>query len=104
MVIEGLFALYWESLRALLRTKVYVDLGEEVCSRGASSGHIRERGRSRESVLEQYRGTVVPMARQHVYPSRAYADIVVSGDGEICREVDAVLRHVERHAGASAEN
>ncbi len=104
VVIEGLFALYWESLRALLRTKVYVDLGEEVCLERRLERDIRERGRSRESVLEQYRGTVVPMARQHVYPSRAYADIVVSGDGEICREVDAVLRHVERHAGASAEN
>jgi len=55
-------------------------------------------------VLEQYRNTVVPMARQHVYPSREHADIVVTGDGDIWREVDAVLRHVERHAGVSAED
>ena len=104
VVVEGLFALYWERLRALLRTKVYVDLGEEICLERRIERDMRERGRSRESVLEQYRNTVVPMARQHVYPSRAYADIVVTGDGEIWREVDAVLRHVERHAGVSAED
>jgi uridine kinase len=104
VVIEGLFALYWESLRKLLGTKVFVDLGEEICLERRIERDMRERGRSRESVLAQYQSTVVPMARQYVYPSRTHADIVVAGDGEIWREVDAVLRHVESRAGMSAED
>jgi uridine kinase len=104
VIVEGLFALYWESLRALLGTKVFVDLGENICLERRIERDMRERGRTRESVLEQYQSTVVPMARQFVYPAREYADIVVTGDGEIWREVDAVLRHVERHAGTGAED
>jgi uridine kinase len=104
VVVEGLFALYWESLRGLMGTRVYVDLGEEICLERRIERDIRERGRTRESVLEQVRNTVVPMARQFVYPAREHADIVVTGDGEIWREVDAVLRHVERGAGVGAED
>jgi uridine kinase len=102
VVVEGLFALYWESLRGLMGTRVYVDLGEAACLERRIERDIRERGRTRESVLEQVRSTVVPMARQFVYPAREHADIVVTGDGEIGCEVDAVLRHVQRSAGLGA--
>lgn len=96
VIIEGLFTLHWETLRNMLGTKVFVDLGEETCLERRIERDIRERGRTRESVLEQYRTVVTPMARQFVYPARIHADIVVTGNDNISREVDAVLRHVER--------
>jgi uridine kinase len=99
VIVEGLFALHWEPLRHMQGTKVFVDLGEETCLERRIERDIRERGRSRESVLEQYRSTVVPMARQYVYPTRAFADILVTGDDDIAREVEAVLAHV--HQGAA---
>lgn len=95
IIVEGLFALYWEPLRKCLGTKVFVDLGEEICLERRIERDIRERGRTRESVLEQYHTTVVPMARQYLYPTRIHADIVVTGNDDIAREVNAVLRHVE---------
>jgi len=102
VIVEGLFALHWEALRKLLGTKVFVDLGEEICLERRIERDIRERGRTREGVLEQYHTTVAPMARQFVYPTRLYADIVVTGDDDISREVEAVLRHVERGAVTNA--
>ena len=104
IVMEGLFALYWEELRALLGTKVYVDLGEELCLERRIERDVRERGRTRESALLQYQTTVAPMARRYVYPARAHADLLVSGDAaglheedsEYARQVEAVLRHVQR--------
>jgi uridine kinase len=113
IVIEGLFALYWEELRALLGTKVYVDLDEERSLQRRTERDMRERGRTRESVLLQYQATVAPMARRYVYPARAHADLLVSGDAspqhagsgragdprlleadsEYSRQVEAVLRH-----------
>jgi uridine kinase len=98
VIVEGLFALHWEPLRHMQGTKVFVDLGEEMCLERRIERDIRERGRSRESVLEQYRSTVVPMARQYVYPTRAFADILVTGDDDIAREVEAVLAHVRQGA------
>jgi uridine kinase len=96
VIVEGLFALHWELLRKSLGTKVFVDLGEETCLERRIERDIRERGRTCESVLEQYQTTVAPMARQFVYPTRAYADIVVTGNDEIAHEVDAVMRHIAR--------
>jgi uridine kinase len=103
IVIEGLFALYWEELRALLGTKVYVDLGEELCLERRIERDVRERGRTRDSVLLQYQTTVAPMARRYVHPARAHADLLVSGDApglleaesEYSRQVKAVLHHVQ---------
>ncbi|HVP64005.1 MAG TPA: uridine kinase [candidate division Zixibacteria bacterium] len=100
IIIEGLFALFWEGLRKVEGTKVYVDLGEELCLERRIERDISERGRTRESVLEQYRTTVQPMAKQYVYPTRNHADIVVTGDDDILHEASVVLAHVR--AGAAS--
>lgn len=98
IVVEGLFALYWEDLRRLLGTKVYVDLGEEICLNRRIERDIRERGRTLESVLEQYRTTVAPMARRYVHPTSGYAELVVMGNDNIEHEVETVLKHVSSGA------
>lgn len=98
IIVEGLFALYWEEIRKFQGTKVYVDLRDATCLERRIDRDIRERGRTRESVLEQYSTTVLPMAKQFVYPSRAYADIVVCGDDDIDHEVSLVVEHIRKNA------
>jgi uridine kinase len=94
IIIEGLFALYWDEITKLLGTKVFVDLGEDICLERRIERDIRERGRTRESVLEQYQSTVLPMAKRYVHPTREHADIVVTGNDNIEHEVAVVLQHV----------
>jgi len=101
IIVEGLFALYWEDVRKLLGTRVFVDLGEDECLERRIERDIRERGRTRESVQEQYATTVLPMARQYLHPTRAFADIVVTGDDSIEREVAAVMAHISVGSGLS---
>ncbi len=96
IILEGLFALYWEELRGLQGTKVYVNLGEKLCLERRIVRDMQERARTRESVLEQFRTTVAPMAERYVYPTRAHADVVVTGDNSIANEVASVLAHVRR--------
>jgi uridine kinase len=102
VIVEGLFAFHWGGLRQLLGTKVFVELDEALCMERRIQRDIRERGRTRESVLQQYHATVAPMARQYVYPARAHADIVVIGNHDIYSEVDAVMRHIESVTGRRA--
>ena len=52
---------------------------------------MRERRRTPESVVEQYMDTVRPMHLKFVAPSRAFADIVVRGDGRIEDAVSAIV-------------
>jgi uridine kinase len=94
IIIEGLFALYWDEIVKLLGTKVFVDLGEDICLERRIERDIRERGRTRESVLEQYHSTVLPMAKRFVHPTRETADIIVTGNDDISNEVASVLNHV----------
>ena len=100
IIVEGLFALYWEEIRKMLGTQVYVDLGLEKCLERRIERDIRERGRTRESVLEQYRTTVEPMAKRFVHPTREFADIVVTGNDDIAHEVTLVMRHIKQRQAA----
>jgi uridine kinase len=65
-VIEGLFALYWEDVRRVLGTRVYIEAADHTCFERRLDRDLRERGRSRESVCSQYAETVRPMAARHI--------------------------------------
>jgi uridine kinase len=94
VIIEGLFTLHWPELRHHLGTQVYVDMTDDICLERRTERDVRERGRTPESVLEQFRETVAPMAERYVRPTRAHADVVVFGAIPIGEEVDRVLEHV----------
>jgi len=96
IIVEGLFTLHWPGLRELLGTKVYVDLHDELCLERRKARDIRERGRTAESVLEQYEKTVAPMAQRYVRPTVAHADVVVSGTEHIEDGVARVVEHYRR--------
>ncbi len=94
-IVEGLFALHWADVRELFGTKVYVEAPDGVCFARRLDRDTRERGRSPESVHAQYAETVRPMAALYVRPSRAAADVVVSGLDPIAASVESVLAHIE---------
>lgn len=92
VIVEGLFALYWDDIRPFLGTKVFVDAPDPVCLSRRSIRDVRERGRTPESVIEQYEKTVRPMAQLYVRPTARWADIVVSGEEPLESSLAAVLR------------
>src|SRR5271157_4366372 len=99
VIVEGLFTLHWPGLRELLGTKVYVDMNDEICLTRRQSRDVRERGRTPESVVEQYQSTVAPMARRYVHPTIAHADVVVLGTERIEDAVARVLEHYRQRTG-----
>jgi uridine kinase len=92
IVFEGLFALWWDDIRSLLRTKVFVDAPDAVCLARRKERDVRERGRTVESVLKQFNEVVRPMAKLYVYPTRRFADLVVSGEAPTGDSAAAVLK------------
>ncbi len=101
VILEGLFALYWDDIRPFLRTKVFVDAPDAVCLSRRSIRDVRERGRTPASVLEQYEKTVRPMAQLHVQPTANWADVVVSGEQPLDESVAVVLKIVHSQAEAA---
>jgi uridine kinase len=101
VIVEGLFTLHWPRLRELLGTKVFVDMNDEVCLTRRQERDVRERGRTPESVVEQYAATVAPMAYRYVRPTIVHADVVVSGNGPIGDGVSRVLAHYQRQVASA---
>lgn len=100
LIVEGLFVLYWPELRGMLNTKVYVQTDPEVCYHRRLTRDVAERGRTPESVREQYEKTVRPSAEWFVYPTQKYADLVVSGEEPFERSTTAVLSALTRTKAA----
>ncbi len=96
VVVEGLFVLYWEDVRALFGTRVFVDLPDAPCLERRIVRDVRERGRTPDSVCRQFAETVQPMAALHVRPTKAFADLAIPGDNPIKNSVEAVLAHIHR--------
>ncbi len=81
VILEGILVLYNEHLRELMDIKVYVDTDPDIRFIRRLLRDIKERGRSLESVVQQYLDTVRPMHLQFVEPSKRYADIIVPEGG-----------------------
>ena len=58
---------------------------------------VKERGRSLDSVIDQYLTTVKPMHEQFVQPSRQYADVVVLEGGHNLVAQDMLIRRIQGH-------
>ncbi len=96
MIVEGLFTLWWEPLRALLDVKVFVDAPADLRLIRRIRRDLAERGRTVDQVMQQYLGTVRPMHERYVEPTRAHADLVVTNDGPVQDAVEQVIAVVRR--------
>ena len=103
VIVEGLFVLYWPELRDLLDTKVYVETDPSVCFNRRLLRDVAERGRTPESVCNQYERTVRPSAEWFVAPTRKHADLVVSGEEPLENSVAAVIYAAEHGRRLAAQ-
>ncbi len=79
LVLDGILLFTNHELRELMDLKIYVDADADERILRRARRDIEERGRTIDSVINQYIATVKPMHYLHVEPTRVYADIVVNG-------------------------
>lgn len=77
IVIEGLFPLFDADLRDMMSLKIFVDTDADVRFIRRLQRDISERGRSTESVINQYLKTVRPMHNKFIEPTKRYADVIL---------------------------
>jgi len=89
VIVEGILLLHDSSLRNEADIRVFVDTPLDICLLRRMQRDIRERGRSVESIADQYQNTVRPMYYEFVEPSKHYADITVAGgrDNRVAIEI-----------------
>jgi uridine kinase len=94
IIIEGLFVLYWKKIRSLLDLGVFVMVDDQLGLARRLERDMRERGRTRESVLGQYATTVRPMNEQYILPTRDFADKVVNGENPVDQSAKAIAAYL----------
>jgi uridine kinase len=91
IIVEGILIYTDAALRALMDVKVFVDTDDDTRFIRRLQRDTAERGRTMQSVIDQYLATVKPMHLEFVEPSKRYADIIVPQGGHNAVAIDMLL-------------
>lgn len=97
VIVEGILILQSEALRDLLDIKIFVDTDADVRILRRIVRDVRDRGRSLESVVDQYLTTVKPMHEMYVEPSKRFADIIIPEGGHNLVAMDMLIERINAH-------
>ena len=91
IILEGILIFADEALRRLMDVKIFVDTDPDIRFIRRLQRDIAERGRTMDSVIRQYMGTVRPMHPEFVDPTKRYADVIIpeGGFNEVAMEMVA---------------
>ena len=96
VILEGILIFCDERLREKMDLKIFVDTDADERILRRISRDTKERGRSLDSVIDQYLTTVKPMHDAFVEPYKRYADIIVPGGGSNPAALDMIITRVNK--------
>ena len=99
LVIEGILVLYPVELRELMSLRIFVDADPDVRFIRRLERDIAERGRTADSVIDQYLATVRPMHLQFCEPTKRFADVIVPHGGLNQPALDVLVARVRQLLG-----
>ena len=94
IILEGILIFSKTQLRELMDYRVFIDTPPDICFIRRLKRDIEERGRTVDSVIEQYTETVRPMYLEFIEPSKQYADILISGEEKNSDDVDILTTKI----------
>ena len=94
ILIEGILVLEDKKIRDITDTKVFIDADSDVRLQRRILRDTKERGRSLESVLEQYIKQVKPMHEKYVEPTKKYADIIIPRGAKNSKGIEILIKHI----------
>jgi uridine kinase len=96
IIVEGILVLAEPEIRRRIDIKLFVDTPADIRFLRRLRRDLEKRGRSVESVIDQYLTTVRPMHEEFVEPSKRYADLIIPEGGENAVAIDAIISRVEQ--------
>ena len=90
IIIEGIMALVNKDLRAIGDLSIFINASRERRLVRRIERDTKERGRTFDSVVEQYFTTVQPMFEEIIAPSQYYADLIVNNEGYTNKSIDVI--------------
>lgn len=102
IILEGILILDDERLRELMDIKIFVDTDADVRILRRIDRDIKKRGRTLESVIDQYLNVVRPMHLQFVEPSKRYADLIIPEGGHNQVAINLLLNQIRTYLRSSS--
>jgi len=94
VIVEGILVFENKQLRDLMDIKIFVDTAPDIRVLRRIERDINDRGRSLESVMQQYRQTVRPMHNEFVEPSKRFADVIIPRGGANLVGIEMILARI----------
>ncbi|WP_010098952.1 uridine kinase [Ornithinibacillus scapharcae] len=104
IILEGILILEDPRLVDLMDIKVFVDTDADLRIIRRLQRDIKDRGRSLDSVIDQYLNSVRPMHLQFVEPTKRYADIIIPEGGENHVAIDIMATKIEHILSKNKDN
>ena len=95
ILVDGILIFTKRKLRDLMDIKIFVDTDADVRFIRRLQRDMKERGRSLDSVVQQYLDTVRPMHLKFVEPSKRYADVIIPGGGQNKVAMEVVVSRLQ---------
>lgn len=103
IIVEGILIFADRTLCDMMDIKIFVDADADERILRRITRDVRDRGRSLESVIDQYLKTVKPMHEQFVEPSKRNADVIIPRGGHNTVALDMVVNRVKAHLDGSVD-
>lgn len=104
ILVEGILIFENQPLRELMDIKIFVDTDADTRILRRILRDVKERGRSLDSVVNQYLTTVKPMHEAFVEPSKKYADLIVPEGGHNLVALDMIVQRIDGHIQGRSRN
>jgi uridine kinase len=98
IIVEGILVFTEPALRELMDVKIFVDTDPDIRLMRRIRRDLEQRGRTFQSVRDQYYATVRPMHLEYVEPSKRWADLIVPEGGRNTVAIDVLLGQLGRFA------
>lgn len=95
ILVEGILVLAHEQLRDMMDIKIFVDTDSDIRLIRRISRDVGERGRSIDSVVDQYMSTVRPMHEKFVDPCKKFADLIIPEGGHNEVAMDMLITKIK---------
>ncbi len=95
ILVEGILIFVEPALRAMFDMKIFVDTDADIRFIRRLQRDVAERGRTPQSVIQQYLSTVRPMHLEFVEPSKRYADVIIPEGGLNAVAIEMVVARIE---------
>jgi uridine kinase len=95
IILEGILILEDERLRNIMDIKLFVDTDADLRIIRRMQRDIKERGRTLDSVIDQYVNVVRPMHNQFIEPTKRYADVIIPEGGHNHVAIDLMVTKIQ---------